>query len=105
MTVLETFENMYAHFNPAAAAGLNKTIQINLSGEQGGKWAIRVANEACELIPGGVEKADLTLDMSDQNWLALVERRLNPMSGFMTGKIKATGELPLAMRMLNLFSL
>ena len=105
LTVAETFESMQAHFNPTAAAGLDKVIQVNLSGDEGGTWAIKIANQACELIPGGIDKPDLTLTLSDQNWLALVERRLNPMSGFMTGKIKATGDLPLAMRMLNLFNL
>jgi len=104
-TVAETFENMQAHFNPGAAAGLDKTIQINLSGEQGGKWAIKIANQKCELIPGGVDQPDLTLTLSDENWLALIERRLNPMTAFMMGKIKATGELPLAMRVPNLFGM
>ena len=105
LTVAQTFQDMPAHFNPAAAAGLDKTIQINLSGEQGGQWAIRIANQTFELIPGGVDQPDLTLTMSDENWLALVEGRLNPMTAFMTGKIKATGDLPLAMRVPNLFNM
>jgi putative sterol carrier protein len=50
-----------------------------------------------------VEKPDLTLSMSDENWLAVVERRLDPMNGFVTGKIKATGDMMLAMRIPNLF--
>jgi putative sterol carrier protein len=103
MTVAETFENMQAYFNSSAAAGLNKTIQVDLSGDEGGKWAIKIANQMCELIPGGVDEPDLTLIMSDQNWLAIVERRLDPMNAFVTGKIKATGDLPLAMRVPNLF--
>jgi putative sterol carrier protein len=104
-TVAQTFQEMQAHFNPAAAAGLDKTIQINLSGEQGGKWAIRIVNQTFKLIPGGVDQADLTLTMSDENWLALIEGRLNPMTAFMMGKIKATGDLPLAMRVPNLFNI
>jgi putative sterol carrier protein len=104
MTIAETFESIPTKFNPSAAAGLNKIIQVNLSGDEGGKWAIKIVNQTCELIPGGVDKPDLTLAMSDQNWLALVERRLDPRTGFLTGKIKATGDLPLAMRIPNLFN-
>jgi len=105
LTVAQTFQEMEAHFNSSAAAGLDKTIQINLSGEEGGQWAIKIANQAATLIPGGVDQPDLTLTMTDQNWLALVEGRLNPMTAFMMGQIKATGDLPLAMRVPNLFNL
>jgi putative sterol carrier protein len=105
MTVTEIFASMQAHFNPTAAAGLNKVIQISLSGEESGVWAIKIANQTCELIPGGVEKPDLSLTMADKDWIALIEGHLAPMSAFMTGKVKATGELPLAMRMLNIFNL
>jgi putative sterol carrier protein len=105
MTVAETFDMMRTRFNASAAAGLNKTIQLNLSGEGAGKWALKIANQTCELIPGGVEKADLTLAMSDKDWLDLVERRLDPMQAFLQGKIKPTGDIMLAQRMIPLFRL
>ena len=105
LTVAETFKNMQSHFNPAAATGLDKTIQLNLSGVQGGTWAIKIVNQTCELIPGGVDKPDLTLSLTDEDWLAFIERRLNPMMAFMTGKIKATGDLSLAARIMSLFNL
>jgi putative sterol carrier protein len=103
MTVEETFKRIQSSFNSAAAAGLTKTIQLNLSGAQSGQWALRIANQQCELIPGGVEKPDLTLTLSDENWLALVQGRLNPMSAFFSGKIKASGDLALAPRLSSLF--
>lgn len=103
MTVAETFENMPKVFNPAAAAGLNKTIQVNLSGEQAGSWVVRIVNQTCEAVQGTAEKPDLNLSMSDQDWLGLVEGRLNAMQAFLTGKIKATGDLSLAPRLPNLF--
>ena len=103
MTVAETFETMKSLFNPTAAAGLNKTIQWNVSGEDAGKWAIQIANQTCEVIPGGVEKPDLTLSMSDKDWLALADGKLNAMQAFTTGKVKATGDLSLAMRINNIF--
>ncbi len=103
MSVAETFEAMKGLFNPSAAAGLNKTIQWNISGEEAGKWAVKVANQTCEVIPGGVEKPDLTLSMSDKDWLAIASGQLNAMQAFTTGKVKATGDLSLAMRINTLF--
>jgi putative sterol carrier protein len=103
MTVAETFETMKSLFNSKAAAGLNKTIQWNVSGEDAGKWAIQIANQACEVIPGGVEKPDLTLSMSDKDWLSIATGKLDAMQAFMTGKVKAAGDLSLAMRINNIF--
>lgn len=103
MAVAETFETMKSLFNPSAAAGLNKTIQWNISGEEAGKWALKIANQTCELIPGGVEKPDLSLSMSDKDWLAIATGKLNAMQAFTTGKVKASGDLSLAMRLNNLF--
>ena len=103
MTVDETFKTMQTYFNPAAAAGFNKTIQWNISGEQAGKWAFKIVNQTCELLEGGADKADLTMSMSDQDWLAIAEGRLDPMNAFMTGKVKATGDIMLAMKIQQLF--
>lgn len=103
MAVAETFETMKDLFNPTAAAGLNKTIQWNISGEEAGKWAVKIANQTCEVITGGVEKPDLTLSLSDLDWLAIATGKLNAMQAFATGKVKASGDLSLAMRLNNLF--
>ncbi|HTK09674.1 MAG TPA: SCP2 sterol-binding domain-containing protein [Ktedonobacteraceae bacterium] len=105
MTVAETFDMMRTRFNPGAAAGLNKTIQLNLSGEEAGAWALKIANQSCELIAGGVDKPDLALAMSDKDWLAITEGRLDPMQAFFTGKIKPTGDLSLGPRLTSLFQL
>ena len=103
MTVAETFETMEKLFNPAAAAGMNKTIQWNISGDEAGKWAFKIANQTCELITGGVEKPDLTMMMSDKDWLAIAEGQLDPMNAFMTGKVKTAGDMMLAMRIPQIF--
>ncbi|MBE3557941.1 MAG: SCP2 sterol-binding domain-containing protein [Ktedonobacteraceae bacterium] len=103
MTVEETFQTMLTLFNPAAAAGVNKTLQWDISGEQAGKYALKIENQTCQLIKGGVEKPDLNMAMSDQTWIAIAEGKLDPMQAFMTGKVKPAGDLTLAMRLQNIF--
>lgn len=105
MTIAETFNSLQERFNPGAAAGLNKIIQLNITGEDAGKWAVKIANQTCELIPGGVEKPDLTLTTSDTDWVEIVEGRLDAMQAFMGGKLKTNGDMMLAMRIPNLFRL
>jgi putative sterol carrier protein len=105
MTVAETIKGLQEHFNPEAASGLNKILQLNISGNEAGKWALKIANQTCELIPGGVEKPDLTLSLADKDWIAIAEGKLDPMNAYMTGKLKTTGDITLAMRIPSIFGL
>ncbi|HYU73943.1 MAG TPA: SCP2 sterol-binding domain-containing protein [Ktedonobacteraceae bacterium] len=103
MTIAELFEQMPSVFNPAAAAGMNKTFQWNITGDEAGVWAFQVINGVGQLIPGGVEKPDVTFTISDKDWLAITEGKLDGMNAFMTGKLKVSGDMMLAMKLQNLF--
>ncbi|HLI70514.1 MAG TPA: SCP2 sterol-binding domain-containing protein [Ktedonobacteraceae bacterium] len=103
MTVAESFETMVTLFNPNAAGSMNKTLQWNITGEEAGKYALKVANGTCELIKGGVEKPDMTLTMADKDWLAIADGKLDPMNAFATGKLKVAGDMMLAMKIQQLF--
>ena len=103
MTIAEIFEAMPSVFNPAAAAGMTKTLQWNITGDEAGKWAFKIVNGQGEVIPGGVEKPDVTFTVSDKDWLAITEGKLDAMNAFMTGKLKVTGDMMLAMKVPNLF--
>lgn len=103
MTVDETFVIMKGLFNPTAAVGSNTTLQWDITGVQAGKWALKIADQTCQLIKGGVEQADLTMSMSDQTWLDLASGKLDPVNAFTTGKIKMSGDRRLAMRIQQLF--
>ncbi len=102
-TVAETFEAMPTIFNPAAATGLNKTLQWNITGDQAGVWAFKINNGTCELIPGGVEKPDVTFTISDKDWLSLAEGKLDAQSAFFSGQLKIAGDMGLALRVPQLF--
>ena len=103
MTIAELFEQMPSVFNPAAAAGMNKTFQWNITGDEAGVWAFKINSGQGEVIPGGVEKPDVTFTISDKDWLAITEGKLDGMNAFMTGKLKVSGDMMLAMKLQNLF--
>jgi putative sterol carrier protein len=104
MTVAESFAIMADNlFNPAAAGSMNKTLQWNVTGEEAGKYALKIANGTCELIPGGVEKADITFTVADTDWLAVAEGKLDAMTAFASGKLKLAGDMMLAMKVQQLF--
>jgi putative sterol carrier protein len=103
MTIAEIFEHMPSAMNPAAAAGLNKTFQWIFTGDEAGKWAFRVTNGTGEVIPGGVDKPDVTFTVSDKDWIAITEGKLDAMNAFMTGKLRVSGDMMLAMKLQQLF--
>lgn len=103
MTIAEVFDAMPGVFNSAAATGLTKTFQWNITGEQASVWAFKIVNGQGELVPGGVEKPDITITVKDNDWISIVEGKLNPQNAFMTGKVKIAGDMMLAMRLQQLF--
>ena len=103
MTVAESFETMVTLFNPAAAGNMNKTIQWNITGEEASKYVLKIADGKCELIPGEVEKPNLTVTIADKDWLAIAAGQLDAMSAFASGKFKVAGDIMLAMKLQQLF--
>jgi putative sterol carrier protein len=103
MTVAELFEMMPDRFNSAAAVGINKTLQWNITGDEPGVWAFQIADGVGQLIPGGVEKPDATFTTSSKVWLDIAQGKLDSVKAFMTGKLKVSGDLPLAMKVPQFF--
>jgi putative sterol carrier protein len=103
MTIAEAFDTMVTIFNPAAAGSMNKTLQWNITGEEAGMYALKIANGTCELIKGGVEKPDMTLTVADKDWLGIATGQINAMTAFTSGKLKIAGDMMLAMKLQQLF--
>jgi putative sterol carrier protein len=103
MTVAESFERVLGLFNPAAASNMNKTFQWNITGDEAGKYALKIVNGKCELVTGGVEKPDVTFTISDKDWLAVAEGKMDAMNAFASGKLKFAGDIMLAMKTQQLF--
>lgn len=101
--VKEVFSMMPEAFNAAAAQGLNAIFQLDITGEGGGTWNVVIENGACQINEGTHESPSVTLTMSTQTWLGIVNRELNGMHAFLSGKLKASGDIMLAQRIEQLF--
>jgi putative sterol carrier protein len=99
----EVFEEMSKHFNPSAAGATNAAYQFNISGPQGGIWAFKIANGACQLVKGGVDSPSVEISLADQDWMAIREGKLNSQMAFMQGKLKIKGDMNLAMKLQSMF--
>jgi len=103
MTVAELFASMPDRFNVTEAAGITKTLQWNITGDEAGVWAFQIIDGAGQLIPGGVEKPDTTFTTSGKTWIAIAEGKQDAMKAFMTGKLKVAGDMMLAMKVPQFF--
>jgi len=101
--VKEVFSMMPEAFNAAAAQDLNAIFQLDITGEDGGAWNIVIKDGACQINEGTHESPNVTLTMSAETWLGIVNRDLNGMQAFITGKLKASGDIMLAQRIEQLF--
>lgn len=86
-------------FRPAEAGGKSHTIQLNISQPA---YAV-IENGACSIHAGTAPQSDLTLTVSDENFVELMQGRLNGVAAFMSGKLKASGDLMLAQKLSKIF--
>jgi len=102
-TVKETFDAMAGRFRADKAAGVNATIQYDISGDQGGTWHAVIKDGTCTVNSGAAATPSLTLGMSAQDWLDMVGGKLSGQMAFMSGKLKLKGDMGLAMKIGGLF--
>lgn len=102
-TCEETLREMHKSFNPEVAGNLNATYLFDVSGPHGGKWTLEIKDGKCELKPGIQNNPSVTIYISDQDWLAIHEGKLNSQMAFMMGKLRVSGDMSLAMKLQSLF--
>jgi putative sterol carrier protein len=102
-SVKEVFEKMPNVFNVAAAAGLNMVFQFHITGGQAGDWNVVVKDNACQVGEGVHPSPTVALTMADEDWLAICNGQLDGMTAFMSGKLKASGDIMAAQRISSLF--
>jgi putative sterol carrier protein len=102
-TCREAFEQMPSAFNKEAAKGLNATYQFNLSGEGGGQWNVLIKDEQCEVKEGAHPSPNITISMAAGDYLDMINGKLNGQVAFMTGRLKISGDIGLALKLQGLF--
>jgi len=101
----DVFSKMANAFNPGAAQGLDAVFQFEITGEGGGNWYVAVKDGACEVAEGTHDSPNVTLTMSGETWVGMVNKEVNGMQAFMSGQLKASGDIMLAQRIEQLFPL
>ena len=101
--IKDVMTDMPSVFNAGAAKGLKAVYQFDLTGDNGGKYNLAIDDG--KLTPGEGTHAspNITITMSANDYLDMVNGKLNPQMAFMSGKLKIAGDMGLAMKMQQLF--
>uniref|UniRef100_A0A665TRS3 Hydroxysteroid (17-beta) dehydrogenase 4 n=1 Tax=Echeneis naucrates TaxID=173247 RepID=A0A665TRS3_ECHNA len=74
--------------------------EITKDGKNAAQWTIDLKNGGGALHKGPYPgKADLTFTVSDENFVQMVQGKLNPQKAFFSGKLKARGNIMLSQKL------
>ncbi len=104
-SIADAFAAMPDRFNPDAAAGVDAVFQFELSGDHGGKYWVKVADQAFEVNEGEAETPSITVLADAEDYLRMINGEISPMSAFMQGKVKVKGDMGLAMKLQGIFGM
>lgn len=102
-TAQEVFEHI-ASLDISSVQGINGVMFFDLSGEGGGQWTLTLKDEGVTVESGKTATPNVTFSMAAQDFIAIANGTLNPISAFMQGKVRVSGDMGLAMRLQSLLS-
>lgn len=100
------FARMPESFRPAKAVGLDAVIQWTITGGANGSdtYEIRIADGGCTTSPTtSTDHPQLGITVAPVDFVKVVSGNANPVLMFMSGKLKAKGDMKLAVNIPNLF--
>lgn len=102
-TIDEVFTRMGEVFDADKAAGVDAVYQFEMTGDNGGKYWVKVADGQYEVHEGEHDNPSITVITSADDYIKIVNGDLAAMSAFMTGKLKVKGDMGLALKLQSMF--
>ena len=102
-TIAEFFQLLPASLDRDAAEDVAVVYQFDLSGTQGGQYSVQVKDGACTVQAGAHADPQVTISMAGDDCLKLLNGKLNVPASVMTGRLRVSGDMGLAMQLKSLF--
>src|SRR5262245_35928621 len=81
--------------------GFAATFCFVISGTDGGTWTFRCMEPVAAF--DSEKPFDCKISLSDADFIAIVERRLNPQQAYLQGQIKLEGDIQQALKLNRIF--
>ncbi|RLN49376.1 hypothetical protein BBJ28_00000835 [Nothophytophthora sp. Chile5] len=83
---------------PSLVTKVKGVIKFDITGA--GKWLVDLKNgKGSVKVATDADKADLTITLTEENFLKMMDNKLNPQQAFMKGLVKIKGNMGLAMKL------
>jgi putative sterol carrier protein len=101
VTAREFFDDLPGRPDPERLRGVHHSYYFDVAGE--GRWLVTV-DDGKVTVEENPESptADVSFALSGETFDKLAEKKLNPMIAYMTGKLKVSGDVKVAMELQNL---
>ncbi len=99
----EVMKQLPNYLDPQKIKGVNLVMQVNLKGEGAGDWALTIKDGNANVIKGKVDKPNFALAANVDDFKGILSGKVNPTQAFMTGKVKVTGDMNQAMKLMGMF--
>jgi putative sterol carrier protein len=99
-TPREFFEKVLpSKFKPEKAKGVDVVVQVNITGVNGGAWAVTIKNQKLDVEEGTHPSPTLSLSMTEADYMDLVNGRMSAEKTFFAGKIQFKGNIAVALKL------
>ncbi len=101
--VKEFFQQLPGKLDADAAEEVDAIYQFELSGAQGGCYVVTIREGSCQVAEGTHEEPHVTLAMAGEDCIKVLNGQLSGPAAAMSGRIKISGDIGLAMQLKSLF--
>jgi putative sterol carrier protein len=102
-TIKEFFQLLPDRLDSDVAEDLDAVYQFDLSGAQGGQYILTIREGACQIAEGLHTAPHVVLSMAGEDCLKVLTGQLSGPAAAMSGRIKISGDIGLAMQLRALF--
>jgi len=88
-----------SRFKPEKAARIDVTVQISITGPNGGDWIVIIRNQKLEVKEGKHPSPTLELKTTEADYMDLINGKMSGEKAFITGKLKFKGSIGTALRL------
>jgi len=104
LTAKEIFEEKIPaklKINAEKIGDINTIYEFHLTGDEPSTWTLDLTQPGGKISEGSSGNAKCTVTITTQDLSDIVEKKLNPQMAFMSGKLKVSGDMGLALKLGN----